>query len=128
MRDAKLFFRENEAATVASGVVDLGSSQPGIGKDLYLSATFMPQTITGDVTVTLSTSDTSGGTYADIAVLTITPEYIERSGNLVMISAPLPPTCKRFAKTAWTGITGIITDGIDWGLMSGYSATHFTNI
>lgn len=123
MRDSKLLFHDNLAPAAASATVDLNSSQPGVGTVPFYSATYSGSTVGGDVTVTLTTSDTETGAFAAAAVFTIAQADVPASGN-VLISTPVPVTCKRFVKSAIAGLTGgTVTDGIDWGLREGKAAT-----
>ena len=123
MRDSKLLFRDNLAPSAAGVAVDLNSSQPGVGTAPFYSATYSGSTVGGDVVITLTTSDTEAGTYAPAAVFTIAQANVPPSGN-VLISTPIPGTCKRFVKSAITGLTGgTVTDGVDWGLKEGKAAT-----
>lgn len=123
MRDSKLLFRDKLDPSAASATVDLNSSQPGVGTVPFYSATYAGSTVGGDVTITLTSSDTEAGTFTQAAVFTIAQANVPPSGN-VLISTPIPVTCKRFVKSAIAGLTGgAVTDGIDWGLKEGKAAT-----
>lgn len=121
MRDAKLLFRYKVAPTVASSAVDMSGREPGVGDTLNLSATYDltgATAPTGDVTVTVSSSDTETGTYTNFMVITI-PQARAGAGG-VILSTPLASTAKRYLKTAWSGLTGgLLTDGMDMGLRDG---------
>lgn len=121
MRDAKLLFHELDAPDVASEAVDLSGREPGVGDVLNFSATYDltgATTPAGDVTATLSTSDTETGTYATFQTVVI-PQARAALGG-VIVSTPMASTAKRWVKSAWTGLTGgLITDGFDMGLRDG---------
>lgn len=125
MRDAKILFHEKTAPAAASLEVDVGAREFGVGGGAArLSASYDltgATAPTGDVTVAVSGSDTPGGTYSDLFVITI-PQAVAAAGGAIL-SSPIPSRGKRYMKTAWTGLTGgFITDGIDWGITDGTPA------
>lgn len=123
MRDAKLLFHNGVAPTVASGVVDSNSSEPGVGTPAFYSATITNHTAAANVFVNIEGSDTATGTFTNVATFTI-PSGRAALGN-VILSTPLPSNAKRFLRTTWTGLTGgVLTDGLDWGLKEGSAATR----
>ena len=124
MRDAKILFREKVAPSTASVAVDTGGSEPGVGDRAMISATYDPTGGTppaGDVTVTITSSDTETGTYVTVDTVTI-PQTRAAAGG-VILSTPIPSTALRYLKTSWTGLTGgLLTDGVDFGLRDGTPA------
>lgn len=122
MRDAKLLFREHVAPSTASLEVDIGAREPGVGGSMIrLSATYDltgATAPTGDVTVTVTGSDTPGGNYVTVATYVIPADRAKLGGSI--LSTPVTSTAKRYLKTGWAGLTGgFLTDGIDWGIRDG---------
>ena len=124
MRDSKVLFRDKVAPSTASGVVDTGGSEPGVGKRAMISATYDPTGGTppaGDVVLTITASDDPTGTFVTVDAITIPQARAVLGG--VIVSTPIPSTALRYLKTAWTGLTGgLLTDGVDYGLRDGTPA------
>lgn len=112
IRDALLTFSDGQAiaAGASTNVIDLGplgggntSRQIGAGTPLFVALAF-PTALVGDLTVSLQTSDTEGGTYTTVATTTVT----EASGAAgEKIAVPVPSAgLKRFLRLNYAGGTG----------------------
>lgn len=126
MRDSKTFMHDKVAPATAGTEIDLGSTQPGVGAMMNYSCTLTGGAASGDITFTITTSDTAGGAAAGTAcaVFTLAQADVPASGN-VLFTTPLPVGAKRYITSAIAGYTGgECTDGIDWGLSSGKMATQ----
>lgn len=112
IRDALLTFSDSQAiaAGPSTNVIDLGplgggntSRQIGAGTPLYVALTF-PAALVGDLTVSLQTSDTEGGTYTTIASTTVAAASGAAGEK---IAVPVPSSgLKRFLRLNYAGGTG----------------------
>lgn len=103
--------RQTLATAASENIVDIGPDDAGRGEAVYLQVA-LSSGASGTLTVTLETADSedmTGG--VDRAVYLVDAGVVAKGG--VVLAAPLPTGCGRFARLAYAGASGgTVTAGI----------------